>query len=48
MLSSVMLEQNRVEFKEINDTDFAYEIAGLARFRANAFAIAKAPAPCSA
>jgi twitching motility protein PilT len=36
MLSSVMLEQNRVEFKEINDTDFAHEIVGLARFRGNA------------
>jgi twitching motility protein PilT len=36
MLSSVMLEQNREEFREINDTDFAHEIAGLARFRGNA------------
>jgi twitching motility protein PilT len=36
MLSSVMLEQNREEFKEINDTDFAHEIVGLARFRGNA------------
>jgi twitching motility protein PilT len=36
MLSSVMLEQNREEFKEINDTDFAHEIIGLARFRGNA------------
>ncbi|MGI8402458.1 MAG: type IV pilus twitching motility protein PilT [Gemmatimonadaceae bacterium] len=36
MLASVMLEQNRVEFKEINDTDFAHEIVGLARFRGNA------------
>jgi len=36
MLNSVMLEQNREEFKEINDTDFAHEIVGLARFRGNA------------
>jgi twitching motility protein PilT len=36
MLESVMLEQNREEFKEKNDTDFAHEIAGIARFRGNA------------
>jgi twitching motility protein PilT len=36
MLSAVMLEQNRREFNEINDTDFAHEIEGLARFRGNA------------
>ena len=36
MLNSLMLEQNRVEFKELNDTDFAHEIVGLARFRGNA------------
>ena len=36
MLNSVMLEQNREEFKEINDTDFAHEIIGVARFRGNA------------
>jgi len=36
MLSSVMLEQNRVEFKDLNDTDFAHEIVGVARFRGNA------------
>ena len=36
MLNSVMLEQNQEEFKEINDTDFAHEIIGLARFRGNA------------
>ena len=36
MLNSVMLEQNRVEFKELNDTDFAHEIVGVARFRGNA------------
>jgi twitching motility protein PilT len=36
MLSAVMLEMNRDEFKEINDTDFAHEIPGIARFRGNA------------
>ncbi|MDP9203196.1 MAG: type IV pilus twitching motility protein PilT, partial [Gemmatimonadota bacterium] len=36
MLGAIMLEQNRTEFKEINDTDFAHEIMGLARFRGNA------------
>ena len=36
MLATVMLDQNRAEFKDINDTDFAHEIMGLARFRGNA------------
>jgi twitching motility protein PilT len=36
MLSTLMLERNREEFREINDTDFAHEILGLARFRGNA------------
>ena len=36
MLATVMLDQNRAEFKDINDTDFAHEIVGLARFRGNA------------
>jgi twitching motility protein PilT len=36
MLTSVMMEHNREEFKEINDTDFAHEIPGVARFRGNA------------
>ncbi len=30
-------EKNRAEFQDRHDTDFAYEIAGLARFRANIF-----------
>jgi twitching motility protein PilT len=37
MLQVIMPERNRNEYAELNDTDFAYEIAGLARFRANAF-----------
>ncbi len=36
MLATVMLNQNREEFKELNDTDFAHEIVGVARFRGNA------------
>jgi twitching motility protein PilT len=36
MLASVMMKQNCVEFGEINDTDFAHEIKGVARFRGNA------------
>lgn len=36
MLGSIMPERNRAEFAETNDTDFAYEIQGCARFRANA------------
>ena len=35
LLQSIMPERNRKEFAETNDTDFAYEIADLARFRAN-------------
>jgi twitching motility protein PilT len=36
MLAAVMLKQNREEFAEINDTDFAHEIPGVGRFRGNA------------
>jgi twitching motility protein PilT len=36
MLASIMPERNRREFTELNDTDFAHEIQGVARFRANA------------
>jgi twitching motility protein PilT len=36
MLQSIMPLRNRLEYKANNDTDFAYEIKGLARFRANA------------
>ena len=38
LLYSIMPEKNREEFEQSNDTDFAYEIEGLARFRANIFA----------
>jgi twitching motility protein PilT len=36
MIQSIMPVRNRIEYKATNDTDFAYEIKGLARFRANA------------
>jgi twitching motility protein PilT len=36
MLRSIMPERNRLEFGETNDTDYAHEIPGCARFRANA------------
>ncbi|HKW48226.1 MAG TPA: PilT/PilU family type 4a pilus ATPase [Gemmatimonadaceae bacterium] len=36
MLRSIMPERNRIEFGDTNDTDYAHEIAGCARFRANA------------
>ncbi len=36
LVTSIMPEKNLREFRETNDTDFAYEIAGVARFRANA------------
>jgi twitching motility protein PilT len=36
LLLSIMPERNRAEWKETGDSDFAYEIANLARFRVNA------------
>ncbi len=38
LLDPIMPDANRQEFAEKHDTDFAYEIPGLARFRANVFA----------
>jgi len=43
MLLSVMPERNRGEWKETGDSDFAYEIRGLARFRVNAARDRKGP-----
>src|SRR5213595_1861520 len=43
MLLSVMPERNRGEWKETGDSDFAYEIGGLARFRVNAARDRKGP-----
>ncbi len=37
MLVSIMPERNLAEYRETSDTDFAYEIPDVARFRANAF-----------
>jgi twitching motility protein PilT len=37
LLTSIMPQKNREEFERRNDTDFAYEIADIARFRANIF-----------
>ncbi|MFN2502096.1 MAG: type IV pilus twitching motility protein PilT [Pyrinomonadaceae bacterium] len=37
MLMSIMPAKNQKEFAERHDTDFAYEISGLARFRCNIF-----------
>ena len=37
MLTSIMPERNQEEFGLRSDTDFAYEIPGLARFRCNVF-----------
>jgi twitching motility protein PilT len=43
MLLSIMPERNRGEWKETGDSDFAYEISGLARFRINAARDRKGP-----
>jgi len=37
VLYEIAPERNRAEFEQTNDTDFAYEVEGLARFRANLF-----------
>src|SRR5438445_12824356 len=37
LLDPITPEKNKQEFSERHDTDFAYEIPGLARFRANVF-----------
>jgi twitching motility protein PilT len=37
LLHSIMPERNQDEFQARSDTDFAYEIPGLARFRCNVF-----------
>ncbi|MDB4915804.1 MAG: twitching motility protein [Gemmatimonadetes bacterium] len=44
MIRSIMPERNRQEFLETNDSDFAYEITGVARFRANAMKDRNGPA----
>jgi len=37
LLTPIMPQRNREEFDERHDTDFSYEIPGLARFRCNVF-----------
>ncbi len=37
MLNAIMPDRNYIEFRDTNDTDFAYEIEDMARYRANAF-----------
>ncbi len=44
MLLAVMPEASRAEWKETGDTDFAYEVPGLARFRCNAARERRGPA----
>jgi twitching motility protein PilT len=39
----VLPEQNKKEFRERHDSDFAYELKGTARFRGNAFMDRKGP-----
>ncbi len=43
LLAPMTPEKNRKEFAERHDTDFAYEIDGLARFRSNIFADRRGP-----
>ena len=43
LLQPIMPETNRAEYDRRHDTDFAYEITGLARFRANMFLDRKGP-----
>ena len=44
MIRSVMPERNRQEYQDTNDTDYAYELEGCARFRANALKDRRGPA----
>ncbi len=44
MLQAIMPDRNKKEFAEHNDTDFAYEIENVARYRANALKDRKGPA----
>ena len=44
MLHAIMPERNRREFYELNDTDFAYEIESVGRFRVNALLDRHGPA----
>ncbi len=43
LVRAIMPERHRAEYDEISDTDWAYEVPGLARFRSNAFVDRKGP-----
>jgi twitching motility protein PilT len=43
LLLSITPERNKEEFRDTGDTDFAYEIEGLCRFRSNLFKDRKGP-----
>jgi twitching motility protein PilT len=43
LLAPIVPERNREEFSQCHDTDFAHEIPGVARYRANLFADRKGP-----
>src|SRR5258705_1429579 len=43
LLEPIIPERNREEFERRHDSDFAYEIAGLGRFRSNIFMDRKGP-----
>ena len=43
LLAPIIPEKNRKEYSERHDTDFAYEIPALARFRSNVFADRRGP-----
>jgi twitching motility protein PilT len=44
ILIAIMPERNKEEFAETNDSDFAYEVSGMARFRVNALWDRRGPA----
>jgi twitching motility protein PilT len=48
IVTAAMPPRNEAEFDERSDTDFAHEIAGLARFRANVLKDRNGPPPSSA
>jgi len=46
LILEVLPERNRKEWEATNDTDFAYELPGLARFRTNVYRDLRGPAMC--
>jgi len=43
MLMEIMPARNKEEYRSVSDTDFAYQVPGVARFRCNAFRDRKGP-----